>query len=106
MQQQLRLLMSSSRIWKMSFFILIDECQDVPVKEHMGLLYVILVHVSDTTAISLEKDIDFLFSTYRLSISSLRGQGYDGASNMSGELQCLLYSLFCSSTSTHTCCYC
>lgn len=44
-----------------------------------------LVRVSDTTAISLEKGIDSLFSTYGLSISSLRGQEYDGASNMRGE---------------------
>ncbi|XP_042051533.1 zinc finger MYM-type protein 1-like [Salvia splendens] len=44
-----------------------------------------VVHVSDTTATSLEKALDYLLSTYDLSISSLRGQGYDGASNMRGE---------------------
>ncbi|XP_057775196.1 uncharacterized protein LOC130994180 [Salvia miltiorrhiza] len=60
------------------FAILVDECRDVSVKEQM-------VHVSDTIATSLEKGIDSLFSTYGLSISSLRGQGYDGASNMRGE---------------------
>ncbi|XP_062085563.1 uncharacterized protein LOC133791659 [Humulus lupulus] len=42
-------------------------------------------HVPNTTAISLKIAIDKLFSKHGLSISKLRGQGYDGASNMSGE---------------------
>ena len=42
-------------------------------------------HVPNTTAISLKMAIDKLFSLHGLSISRLRGQGYDGASNMSGE---------------------
>ncbi|XP_057787724.1 uncharacterized protein LOC131004971 [Salvia miltiorrhiza] len=80
------------------FAILVDECRDVSVKEQMGIVlryvnkkgcvierFIGLVHVSDTIATSLEKGIDSLFSTYGLSISSLRGQGYDGASNMRGE---------------------
>ncbi|XP_042041216.1 zinc finger MYM-type protein 1-like [Salvia splendens] len=36
-------------------------------------------------ATSLEKALDSLLSMYDLSVSSLRGQGYDGASNMRGE---------------------
>ncbi|XP_059629026.1 uncharacterized protein LOC132271602 [Cornus florida] len=47
--------------------------------------FVGLVHVSDTTSISLKKAIDALFSRHGLSISRLRGQGYDGASNMRGQ---------------------
>ncbi|KAJ9132806.1 hypothetical protein P3X46_033639 [Hevea brasiliensis] len=39
-----------------------------------------LVHVYNTSAASLKKGIESLLSTYGLSISSLRGQGYDGAS--------------------------
>ena len=42
-------------------------------------------HVPNTTAISLKIAIDKLFSKHGLSISKLRGQGYDRASNMSGE---------------------
>ena len=42
-------------------------------------------HVSSTSALSLKKAVDDLFSTHGLSISVLRGQGYDGASNMRGE---------------------
>ena len=35
-----------------------------------------------TTASSLKATIEALFSKHGLSISRLRGQGYDGASNM------------------------
>ncbi|XP_059658427.1 uncharacterized protein LOC132304714 [Cornus florida] len=44
-----------------------------------------MVHVTDTTTLSLKMAIDNVFSTHGLSISRLRGQGYDGASNMQGE---------------------
>nr|XP_028949212.1 zinc finger MYM-type protein 1-like [Malus domestica] len=39
-------------------------------------------HVSSTTSSSLEEVIERLFATTNLSVSKLRGQGYDGASNM------------------------
>ncbi|CAN6556767.1 unnamed protein product [Malus baccata var. baccata] len=39
-------------------------------------------HVSFTTSSSLEDVIERLFATTNLSLSKLRGQGYDGASNM------------------------
>ena len=42
-------------------------------------------HVVSTTAISLKTTIDGLFSRHGLSISRLRGQGYDRTSNMQGE---------------------
>ena len=45
-----------------------------------------IVHVSDTTSLSLKLAIETLFSKYGLSLSSLRGQGYDGASNMQGAI--------------------
>ena len=44
-----------------------------------------IVHVSDTTALSLKAAIEALFSKHNLSLSRIRGQGYDGASNMQGE---------------------
>ncbi|XP_062100138.1 uncharacterized protein LOC133806020 [Humulus lupulus] len=47
--------------------------------------FVGIEHVANTTAVSLKGAIDKLFSRYGLSISKLRGQGYDGASNMKGE---------------------
>ena len=44
-----------------------------------------VVHVSDTTALCLKSNIDQLFTKYKLSWKQVRGQGYDGASNMRGE---------------------
>ena len=44
-----------------------------------------LVYVSNTFALSLKATVDDLFCRFRLSINKLRGQGYDGASNMQGE---------------------
>ncbi|XP_047942832.1 zinc finger MYM-type protein 1-like [Salvia hispanica] len=84
------------------FSILVDECRDISVKEQVGVVvryvdkngcvmerFLGVVHVSDTVATSLEKELDSLLSTYDLSVSSLRGQGYDGASNMRGEFNVL-----------------
>ncbi|XP_050113863.1 uncharacterized protein LOC126592164 [Malus sylvestris] len=81
------------------FSILVDEARDVSVKEQMAMVlryvddnghvierFVGIQHVTDTTSSSLKDAIDTLFSHYGLSISKLRGQGYDGASNMRGEL--------------------
>ncbi|XP_050111875.1 uncharacterized protein LOC126590465 [Malus sylvestris] len=77
------------------FSILVDEARDVSVKEQMAMVlryvddnghvierFVGIQHVTDTTSSSLKDAIDTLFSRYSLSISKLRGQGYDGASNM------------------------
>ncbi|XP_042455096.1 zinc finger MYM-type protein 1-like [Zingiber officinale] len=50
-----------------------------------SLMILAIVHVSDTSAISLKKAIDELFAKHKLSLSRLRGQGYDGVSNMRGE---------------------
>ena len=44
-----------------------------------------LVHVKDTTALTLKTEISRALSHHNLSILKIRGQGYDGASNMRGE---------------------
>ncbi|XP_042467409.1 zinc finger MYM-type protein 1-like [Zingiber officinale] len=80
------------------FTILVDEARDISVKEQMAVAlrfvdergniverFLGLVHVSDTTALSLKTAINSLLCQHGLSISNLRGQGYDGASNMRGE---------------------
>ncbi|XP_076913818.1 uncharacterized protein LOC143572579 [Bidens hawaiensis] len=80
------------------FSILVDESRDVSKKEQMAMVlryvdkfgfvkerFVGLVHVTETTVLSLKKAIDELFAHYNLSLSRIRGQGYDGASNMSSE---------------------
>ena len=43
-------------------------------------------HVVDTTSANLKRSLDAMFVKHDLSMSRLRGQGYDGASNMRGEL--------------------
>lgn len=45
-----------------------------------------IVHVSDTTVLSLKTAIDSLPVEHSLSPYRIRGQGYDGASNMKGEI--------------------
>ncbi|XP_074586942.1 uncharacterized protein LOC141842851 [Curcuma longa] len=60
------------------FSLMVDESRDISVKEQMG---VVLRYVSR----SLKDAIDALFVKHGLSLSRLRGQGYDGASNMRGE---------------------
>ncbi|GMP95388.1 hypothetical protein CsSME_00044462 [Camellia sinensis var. sinensis] len=80
------------------FSILDDESRDILVKEQMAVVlryvdkkgivierFLGIVHVSNTTALSLKAAIESLFCRHGLSISKLRGQGYDGASNMQGE---------------------
>ena len=80
------------------FSILIDEARDNSVKEQMAVVlhyvdtkgqvierFVGVQHVRSTDARSLKIAIDELFSKNGLSISNLRRQGYDGASNMQGE---------------------
>ncbi|XP_034203509.1 zinc finger MYM-type protein 1-like [Prunus dulcis] len=55
-------------------------------KGHVIERFVGVQHVTDTTSSSLKDAIDIFFSSNGLSFSKLRGQGYDGASNMRGEL--------------------
>lgn len=47
--------------------------------------FLCLHHIKDTTSESLKLALVKLLDHYKLSISRLRGQGYDGASNMRGE---------------------
>ncbi|XP_042446656.1 zinc finger MYM-type protein 1-like [Zingiber officinale] len=80
------------------FTLLLDEARDCSVKEQMAVViryvnkygevierFITVVHVATTTAACLKEAIDSLFAKYGLSVARLRGQGYDGASNMSGE---------------------
>ena len=45
-----------------------------------------LQHIERCTAVALKESLLGMLSSHKLSISMLRGQGYDGASNMRGEL--------------------
>ncbi|GKB29102.1 zinc finger MYM-type protein 1-like protein [Tanacetum coccineum] len=78
--------------------LLVDECSDVSKKEQMAIVlryvdkyrlvkerFVGIVQVKDTSSLTLKAGIDSLFSKHGLSLKQLRGQSYDGSSNMCGE---------------------
>ena len=44
-----------------------------------------IVHVKDTTTATLKKELSVVLSRHNLDVCNIRGQGYDGASNMRGE---------------------
>ncbi|XP_076927813.1 uncharacterized protein LOC143591512 [Bidens hawaiensis] len=80
------------------FALLVDESSDVSKKEQMAVViryvdklgvvkerFIGFVHVSDTSSLCLKSAIDGLFAQHGLSLTKVRGQGYDGASNMRGE---------------------
>ena len=75
-------------IWSATFRPLINLLFLFFLKLHCFVIikrFIGLEHVATTTSISLKEAIDGLFSRHGLSISRLRRQGYDGASNMQGE---------------------
>ncbi|XP_050263883.1 uncharacterized protein LOC126708104 [Quercus robur] len=80
------------------FCILVDEARDESKREQMAIIlrfvdkegfikerFFYVVHVRDTTALTLKNEICAVLSRYNLHIENIRGQGYDGASNMRGE---------------------
>ncbi|GAV90762.1 LOW QUALITY PROTEIN: Dimer_Tnp_hAT domain-containing protein/DUF4371 domain-containing protein, partial [Cephalotus follicularis] len=96
------------------FSILVDEARDISSKEQMAVAlrfvnregcvierFIGIVHVSSTTSLSLKMAIEALFSKYGLSLSSIRGQGYDGASNMQGEFGALKSLIIKENKSAH-----
>lgn len=54
-----------------------------------------IVHVSDTTTLTLKNEICIVLSNHNLEIQNIRGQGYDGASNMQGEWNGLQAFILC-----------
>jgi hypothetical protein len=80
------------------FSILVDECKDSSNKEQLAIVlryvnakgcvkecFVGIVHVPDTTSNALLQAVEGTLAKLGLSFDRLRGQGYDGASNMKGE---------------------
>lgn len=47
--------------------------------------FVALVHVNKTSSLTLKSSINCLFAKFDLSLKHIRGQGYNGASNMCGK---------------------
>lgn len=79
------------------FCILVDEAKDASNKEQMAIVlrfvdvqgflrerFFHIGHVTDTTAVTLKDKISAVLTCYNLDIHNMRGQGYDGASNMRG----------------------
>ncbi|XP_070042930.1 uncharacterized protein [Nicotiana tomentosiformis] len=87
---------------------IINACAKETLKAIIGDLngdyferFVGLVHVSDTSASSLKEAIYSLLSEHSLSPSKIRGQGYDGANNMRGEINGLKTLIMKDSPSTY-----
>ncbi|KAL4614535.1 hypothetical protein ACB092_07G060200 [Castanea dentata] len=81
------------------FLILVDESRDISVKEQMTLVlryvnkqgiiierFLGIVYVASITTLSLKYAIECLLCEHNLSLSKLHGQGYDGTSNMQGDI--------------------
>ncbi|KAK4724085.1 hypothetical protein R3W88_026864 [Solanum pinnatisectum] len=96
------------------FGILIDEYKDISHHEQMtlSLRYVnengkvnerviAIVHVGDTSAQSLKETICSLLLRHSLSTSKIRGQGYDGGSNMQGKMNGLKALILKETPSAH-----
>ncbi|XP_015965739.1 uncharacterized protein LOC107489497 [Arachis duranensis] len=80
------------------FRLIVDEVRDESKREQMALVVrfvdkhgfvkerlIDVIHVKDTTFATLKQEICSALSHHNLNIQNVRGQGYDGASNMHGE---------------------
>ncbi|XP_051122683.1 uncharacterized protein LOC127245711 [Andrographis paniculata] len=96
------------------FSILVDESADIADKEQMALClryvnkrgevnerFLGIMHVGNTTSLTLKDAIESLLMEHSLSLSSVRGQGYDGASNMRGSINGLQTSILKESSSAY-----
>ena len=77
--------------------MIVDESRDESKKEQMAIVvrfvdrkgnikerFLDLIHVKDTTSLTLKDEILSSLSYHNLDVQNIRGQGYDGASNMCG----------------------
>ncbi|KAL3654079.1 hypothetical protein CASFOL_003760 [Castilleja foliolosa] len=80
------------------FCVMVDESRDESKKEQMAIVlrfidvegiirerFLDLVHVRDTMSLTLKTSMWKQLLQYQFDVSKIRGQGYDGASNMRGE---------------------
>ncbi|XP_009795918.1 uncharacterized protein LOC107819031 [Nicotiana tabacum] len=82
------------------FALLVDESLDVSRKEQMAIVlryvekkgsvmerFIGIIHVRDTSTLSLKKVIIDVLIHHSLSLSSIRGQCYDVVSNMQDDIK-------------------
>nr|XP_025702624.1 zinc finger MYM-type protein 1-like [Arachis hypogaea] len=87
-----------NEIGNAKFCLIVDEARDESRREQMAPVVrfvdkhgfvkerlIDVVHVKDTTSATLKQEICSALSHHNLNIQNVRGQGYDGASNMRGE---------------------
>ncbi|XP_050376814.1 uncharacterized protein LOC126794199 [Argentina anserina] len=80
------------------FCILVDEAVDVSNREQMAIIlrfvdchgfirerFFKVICVGDTCSQTLKNEISKVLAQYDLQVENMRGQGYDGASNMRGQ---------------------
>ncbi|XP_073119602.1 uncharacterized protein [Henckelia pumila] len=91
-------LMICEEVGDKCFCILVDEARDISKREQMAIIlrfvnnhgiltkrFFAIKSVSDTTSLNLKKEISNFLVHHDLQVKKIRGQGYDGASNMRGE---------------------
>ncbi|XP_006356863.1 zinc finger MYM-type protein 1-like [Solanum tuberosum] len=96
------------------FSLLVDESCDISRKEQMAIVlryvdrkgsvverFIGIIHVHDTSALCLKEAIVNYLAQHSLSLSFIRGQCYDGASNMQGRLSGLKVLIQQESKSAH-----
>ena len=82
------------------YAILADESSDISHREQLALClryvdklgrpcehFLGVAHVDNTTSLSLKEAIEDLLVSNGLTMTQIRGQGYDGASNMKGDIK-------------------
>ncbi|XP_024164484.1 zinc finger MYM-type protein 1-like [Rosa chinensis] len=95
------------------FCILVDEAVEASNREQMAIIlrfvdcygfirerFFKVISVADTCSLTLKNEISKVLAQYDLQVENMRGQGYDGASNMRGEFNGLqaLFREECPST--------
>ncbi|XP_021995641.1 zinc finger MYM-type protein 1-like [Helianthus annuus] len=96
------------------FGLLVDESSDVSLEEQMAVVVryvdrlgvvkeslIGIAHVRNTHSLTLKEAIVSLLADNQLSIDQVRGQGYDGASNMQGEFNGLKALILKDNPSAH-----
>ncbi|KAK9757391.1 hypothetical protein RND81_01G159100 [Saponaria officinalis] len=87
-----------NEIGDQKYCIIVDETKDVSKREQMTVVlrfvdkngYIQerlfdLIHIKETNALYLKGAIEKCLLAHKLNIENIRGQGFDGASNMRGE---------------------